>query len=91
MKLIWHGYLILNLGIFAHETSIETSLKLHYFGMKGASFCREIFFTILIFLQNAIVFLFLRIFENEWKMTNYLCLLKPSQLQSHRIPDYPNR
>ena len=43
MKLIWHSYLILNLGIFAHETSIETSLKLHYFGMKGASFCREIF------------------------------------------------
>ena len=36
-------------------------------------------------MQN-VVFLFLRIFENEWKMTNYPCLLKPSQLQSHRIP-----
>ena len=27
MKLIWHGYLVPNLGICAHETSTETVLK----------------------------------------------------------------
>ena len=27
MKLIWHGYLVPNLGICAYETPTETSLK----------------------------------------------------------------
>ena len=36
MKLIWHGYLILNLGIFAYETSIETGIKFALFWDEGS-------------------------------------------------------
>ena len=46
MKLIWHGYLVLSLGICAHETPTETGLKTiwlikHFSNHWAATFQKE--------------------------------------------------